>query len=109
MTTPFIAQRKRAASDIDEAIAAYRDEAGADVALGFVDALESVYALLLDHPHLGSPRYSHELNIPGLRHRRLNRYPWLVFYIARPDHIEIVRVLDARRDIPAWLAADEAS
>jgi hypothetical protein len=41
--------------------------------------------------------------LPGLRHRRLARFPWLVFYVERDDHIDIWRVLDARRDIPTWL------
>jgi len=34
----------------------------------------------------------------------LARYPYLVFYVEHADHIDVWRVLDARRDIPAWLA-----
>jgi toxin ParE1/3/4 len=38
-----------------------------------------------------------------MRPRRLARFPWLVFYVERDDHIDIWRVIDARREIPSWL------
>lgn len=98
-----------AGQDIEVAFLRYQSEAGKDVALAFLDELEAVYGLVVDHPHIGSPRYAHALNIPGLRHRKLRRYPWLVLYVAREDEIEIVRVLDARRDIPATLVDDGPS
>jgi hypothetical protein len=34
------------------------------------------------------------------------RYPYLVFYVERSDHIDIWRVLHGQRDIPAWLLND---
>ena len=34
---------------------------------------------------------------------RLARYPYLVFYVERDDHIDIWRILPTRRDIPAWM------
>jgi len=34
-------------------------------------------------------------------------YPYLVFYVERPDHLEVWRVLHAQRDVP--LAMDETS
>lgn len=97
----------RAREDIDHATAYYFREAGAEIAFGFVDALGAACSVLASHPHLGSPRYAHALNIPGLRHRTLRRYPWLVLYVVRESEIEVVRVLDARRDIPATLMDDE--
>ena len=33
----------------------------------------------------------------------LKRYPWLVFYVERDDHIDVWRVLRAEQDIPAWM------
>ena len=101
-----VAQRAQANEDIDEAIGRYLATASAEVALGFVDALQATYALLADHPHIGSPRYAHELGIPGLRHRKLRHYPWLVIYLPQPDCVEVVRVLDARCDIPQTLLSD---
>ncbi|MBV2149964.1 type II toxin-antitoxin system RelE/ParE family toxin [Sphingobium sp. AS12] len=103
MTARRVVPRDQAQRDIEEAIDHYAREAGADIALGFVDALEATYQTIAEHPGIGSPRYAHELDLPGLRHRRLERYPWLVFYAERDDHIDVWRVLDARRDIPAWL------
>jgi toxin ParE1/3/4 len=101
-----VVPRPQAASDVDAAFEHYLQSAGPDVAIGFVDAIERAYGTIAEHPRIGSPRYGYELGVHGLRHRRLNRYPWLVFYIEQSDHIDVWRVLDARRDIPIWL--DEA-
>lgn len=95
-----------AAQDIEAAVARYHSEAGKEVALAFISELEAVYGLVIDYPHIGSPRFAHALNIPGLRHRKLRRYPWLVLYVVKENEIEVVRVLDARRDIPATLTDD---
>lgn len=96
-----VRERARAVSDINGATARYVDAAGPDVASRFLDALQAAY--IGRHPHIGSARYAHALNVPGLRHRKLHRYPWIVLYVPWPDRIEVIRVLDARRDIPATL------
>ena len=44
------------------------------------------------------------MNIPGLRTMRLKGYPWLVFYIELEQHIDVWRILHAKRDIPAWMS-----
>ena len=51
----------------------------------------------------GSPRDAHELGLPGLRSWALKRYPYLVFYVERTDHVDVWRVLHEDRDIPAWM------
>ncbi len=102
-----VVPRARAHLDVEEAIAWYMQEVGADTALSFVAALEKTYADIANRPGTGSPRYAHELDLPPLGHRRLARFPYLVFYIERDDHIDAWRVLDARRDIPEWLAEAE--
>jgi toxin ParE1/3/4 len=43
------------------------------------------------------------LNLPGLKSWPLTRYPCLVFYVERPDHIDVWRVLHGQRDVPAWM------
>lgn len=88
---------------MDEAIAHYLIEATERVALGLVDALEQAYAHISRHPTTGSPRYAGELNLPGLRLWPLKRYPYLVFYLERNDHIDVWRVLHGQRDIPTWM------
>jgi toxin ParE1/3/4 len=98
-----IVPRVSAERDIDEAADYYTDEAGEDVARGFVEAVQAAYRAIGEHPGTGSPRYADLLGIPGLRTRKLGRFPFLVFYIEHEDHIDVWRVLHARRDIPASL------
>lgn len=103
MTAKRVVPREQAHRDVENALDYYGREAGPDIALRFVDALEAAYRAVADQPGIGSPRYAHGLNLPGLRHRRLARFPWLIFYVERDDHVDVWRVLDTRRDIPAWL------
>ena len=100
---PVIA-RVQANHDIDEIIAYYLGESAEQAAYGFVDALEDAYAHIGRRPATGSPRYAHELDLPGLRFWPLKHYPHLVFYVERPDHIDVWRVLHGKRDIPVWMA-----
>ena len=95
-------RRARADADVVEAIDYYLNESTA-VALQFVDALEAAYEHIRRAPATGSPRYAHELNLPGLRTWRCRRFPYLVFYLEHADRLEVWRVLHAKRDIPHWL------
>lgn len=95
--------REQANLDVDEAVAYYLSEAGEAVALGFVEALEKAYGRIGRHSATDSSRYAHELNLPGLRAWPLTRYPHLVFYVERSDHIDVWRVLHGQRDIQAWM------
>jgi toxin ParE1/3/4 len=99
---PVIA-REQARRDIDDAIAYYLGEDAEQAAFGFIDALEQAYAHISLHPATGSPRYAHALNLPGLRSWPLARYPHVVFYVERADHIDVWRVLHGQRVIPAWM------
>lgn len=101
---PVVA-RVLANHDIDEIIAYYLGESAEHAAFGFIDALELAFAHIGRHPATGSPRYAHELNLPGLRFWPLTRYPHLVFYVERPDHIDVWRVLHGTRDIPQWMTS----
>ncbi|MGO4391810.1 type II toxin-antitoxin system RelE/ParE family toxin [Variovorax sp. M-6] len=98
--------RARANLDVDEAIEHYLSEDAAQAALGFIDALSQAYERIGRNPAIGSPRYAHELNLPGLRAWPLKRYPYLVFYVERGDHIDVWRVLHGKRDLPAWIPLD---
>ena len=59
--------RERARRDIDEVVEHYLAEAGEAVALDFIDALEDARRQIGEQPASGSPRYAHELDVPGLR------------------------------------------
>jgi toxin ParE1/3/4 len=96
-----ILPRALARQDVEAVIDHYIRVACTDAALGFIDALQAAYHAISAHPGAGSPRSAHELALPGLRSRALKRYPYLVFYLDRDDHIDIWRVLPAERDIPA--------
>jgi toxin ParE1/3/4 len=103
MTAKPVVPRELARRDIDQAIDYYLQEAGDRVALRFIDAAEAAFRAIAQSPAAGSPRYAHELGIPGLRSRQLRRFPYLVFYLEREDHVDVWRVLHAARDIPVWL------
>lgn len=98
-----VVPRSAAARDVDEAIGHYLEDASDRVALRFIDALEQAFAHLARQPASGSPRYAQELKIPGLRVWSLDRFPYVVFYMEREDHVDVWRVLHGKRDIPSWL------
>lgn len=106
MTAKPVVPREQVRRDVEEAIDYYAQEAGAEVALRFVDAIREAYRVISVRPATGSPRYGHELELPGLRSRKLGRFPYLVFYLEREDHIDVWRLLHTHRDMPSWL--DEA-
>ena len=102
-----VVPRELANRDINDAIAYCLSEGAEQAAFGFIDALEQAYAHIGRHPATGSPRYAHELNLPGQRFWPLAHYPHLVFYVERPEHINVWRVLHGQRDIPAWMQEPE--
>lgn len=103
MTAKPVIPRAKARADVDLAVEYYAKEAGADVAFSFIDALEQAYSFIGEMPSAGSPRWSHALNLPGLRTICLKGFTWLVFYLEFETHVDVWRVLHAKRDMPAWL------
>jgi len=99
--------RSRAAADIDDAIAHLAGGAGDAVAVAFIDALEHGISHITRSPNAGSLRFAFELGIPELRGWGLRRFPYVIFYVALGDRIDIWRVLHTRRDIPATFARDD--
>lgn len=99
--------RRQADRDVEAALDHLRSEAGESVAYGFVAALAEACRHLSSNPATASPRYGHELGLPGLRSWPLRRYPYLVFFVERDDHLDVWRVLHAKRDIPAWMRDPE--
>lgn len=99
---------RRALRDIDEAWSWYLAEAGAPVAERFLDALEAATGQIGRQPGIGSPRWAHALNLPGLRSWPVSGYPYLLFYFEHDDAVDLVRLLHGSNDIPATLADPEA-
>lgn len=101
--------RALARRDVEEAVSYYLSEDAEQAALGFINALEQAYTHIGRHFAAGSPRYAHELDLPGLRSWPLMQYPYIVFYVECDDHIDVWRVLHGMRDISVWLrTSDEA-
>ena len=103
MNAKAVIPRELASRDVDEVIDHYLDEGAFKAALDFVEALEKASIHIGRQPASGSPRYAHELNLPGLRLWPLTRFPYLVFYFERDDCVDVWRVLDGQRDVPAWM------
>ena len=93
---------KQADLDVEQSLDYYLAEES-QVAMRFLDALEKAYAHIRRHPGTGSPRYAHELDIPGLRFWLCTPFAQMVFYIEHDEQILLVRVLHGSRDIPASL------
>lgn len=104
-----VVPREQAIRDTDEAIAHYLGEDAEQAAFDFIGALEGGYAHIGRHPGTGSPRYAHELDLPGLRAWKLTRYPHWVFYVEQSHHIDVWRVLHGQRDIALWLREPQST
>ncbi len=96
--------RSLAASDIESAIGYYRGEAGAAVAVKFVEALQRATEQIRRSPNVASLRFSHEVGVPELRVRSGRKFPYLIFYVPSEGWIDVWRVLHDRRDLPASFA-----
>lgn len=96
--------RARAVQDFQDAVDFYLSEGAEKAAMGFVDALERALGHIGRYPFSGSPRYAHELDLPGLRSWPVARYPYLIFFVEGDDHLDVWRILHGQRDIPASLA-----
>ncbi|AKM09427.1 type II toxin-antitoxin system RelE/ParE family toxin [Croceicoccus naphthovorans] len=103
MKSKPVVPRQLARDDVEQAVNHYLTEGGQDIALDFVDALEKAFQQIADNPASDSPRWGHDLNLPGLRSSRLQRFSWIVFYLEWDNHIDVWRVLHAQRDIPSWM------
>ena len=92
--------RKAAEDDLRTAVRWYEAEAGVEVARRFVTSIENGLSEIGRHPAMGSPRYAHELDLPGLRSWPLEQFPYLAFYRDDGDTVDVWRVLHTHRDIP---------
>lgn len=106
MTPLRVVTTRQADTDIESAIDHYLGQGAPQAALGFADTLEDAKVLLSEHPHLGSPRFAVETNIPEIRALALRRFPYIAFYTENTDTIRIHRVLHTAQDIPSRFLAE---
>ena len=90
----------QASADVEE-IAHHIAEDSLDAADRFLDATESTFQRLAEHPHIGvACGFSGEF--ADLRRYSVRGSPnYLVFYRIREQSVEIIRVLHGARDIEA--------
>lgn len=98
-----VVPRRLATQDLRDTAAHYAVEVDAATAHRFVDAAQQAFTLIGRQPRIGSPRYAVELDWPGLRTHPVRRFPYFIFYLEQTDHLDVLRVLHAHRDIPASL------
>lgn len=99
--------RQLAATDLDDAGEHYRREAVEQTALDFIDAVERGIKRISRGPHVGSLRFAYELALPDLRAWPLQRFPYVMFYVATDEEIDVWRILHTRRDVSATLEPPE--
>ena len=92
----------QARSDIEAALDYYALQAPHMVE-SFLNSLERATDHIQRAPGTGSPRYSIELDLPGLRFWTLNKFPHGLFYLEQEDHLLMLRLVHMSRDIPASL------
>lgn len=97
-------QRALAQQDITTAFDHYLSVASPAIATGFVGELDAPLQHIERLPSSGSLRYAESLDVEGLRFIVVNRFPYLVFYFERDDHLDVVRVLHQHQDIPEILS-----
>jgi toxin ParE1/3/4 len=99
--------RPLAAADLVERTAYYRGEGGDELGERFfnaaIDSLDAIGRM----PRAGSPRLGELCGIPGLRFRRIGRFPCGWFYFVTDDHVDVVRLLAEAQDLPALLGDTE--
>ena len=99
---PRIIRRERALDDLAEHWSYRALELGEVSADALIDRIEKRLLLLAEYPESGTKR--DELR-PGLRSVALGKL--VLFYNPLRDGIELVRVLDGRRDLPPILDDDD--
>jgi toxin ParE1/3/4 len=97
-------RRSQAQKDLAAAAGHYFAEGGSALEIRFIDAVQAALGRLSTHPGIGSPKYAEILSMPGLRVWRMTRFPYLVFYVEREDALDVLRILNEQRDIPARFA-----
>ncbi len=100
MTARPVQFRDLATADLEFAVDFYLREAGNDIALRFVDAVERTSQRAGNNPQLGSLRFAYELGLPGLQVLAIGRHPFLMFYVERDELVDVWRLLHASRDLP---------
>lgn len=94
---------EQAANDLEQAFAYYFDVSDLALAERFRDEVNAALQHIARHPGTGSLRYANIGTAVGLRFWTLSHFPYAVFHLAGPRHIDIVRVLHQASDLSRHL------
>lgn len=87
--------------DLDEH-AEYIAQDNLDAAIRFLEAAEETFRQIAEMPGMGSPQEHKHPQLVGVRRWAVMDFPkHLVFYRARDDEVEILRVVHGARDLGA--------
>lgn len=106
MTIKVVRPRLVATEDFRSAVRWYRREAGVDVAQRFVASVAETFAAIAEMPAIGSASWGDYLGIAGLRTRRIQGFPYDVFYFESEEIIDVWRILHQHRDISRAIVED---
>jgi len=98
--------RQTAEGDIEGGFDHCLTSAGGSVAAEFVLAISAALAHIGEFPGTGSTRYGELLDTPRLRFWLVRNFPYVLFCIERETHLDVIRVLHQKSDIPAQLRSD---
>lgn len=98
--------RQAVERDIEKGFTHYLEQANPELATAFIEAVEAALDHITRFPSTGSPRYGELLDTPGLRSWLLTRFPFIMLYVERDDHLDVLRLLHQHADIPAHLQSD---
>jgi toxin ParE1/3/4 len=100
--------RDSADKEITNGLVHYLSQAGDKVASDFLDKFKAGLAHIAAFPESGATRYRSLFPEIDLRFWRIKTFPYLIFYIIRGDHVDVIAVLHAFSDIPNILAEKDA-
>ncbi len=87
-------------SDIDKALNYYSNEAGTELALRFMAALQQTLRVLSENPRIGTLIEFKNTKLEGIRRWSVQGFKsYLIFYRIVAGIIEVVRLLHAKRDL----------
>jgi len=90
-----------AIDDTDKIIDFLDENASPTVALRFYDAIQKSAITIAETPGVGALRDFDRIALRGMRMYVINEFPnHLIFYLENKEVIEVIRVLDGRRDLP---------
>lgn len=100
MITHYII-RPNAEEDLDEQLEYYEQEAGVDVALQFLAAVQEAIRFICQRPDVGSLREFANPRLKGLRSWPVHGFEDIRIYYLRPneDTLRVVRILHGKRDL----------